>query len=657
MYDPRRPKTRRPLKKRAAVFVSKPFPSETFWQINGWTSLVVMGTTIVPPRVVPRIFTYIKKLIRYPQTRSRFWVNAQCAFLVTRKPLNVRMGKGKGAKVRHYSLIGGSTSLASVSELRPGLKRKLKRFMGIRLGRKVFVLDPKRPTSKVEWSQAYRTQKDFLKARAGEVKTLLTFIRRPSIKLFFGRLFKAGFRKPRLRWRFRWPSLPKISMRLRGRRKKWGSGVRKFTMVWAGLSSLMLGVRRPKKKSTRRKGVLKKLKKEVGFTFHRIKGLSKKPRSLVLLKKLLRTKSKFFYEILRKMPLRSPKGSFSKSKALIPFRRSVYSLAKFWNKFGLRLSPAELSSFPPKKEASLAALVRTIAVFEKKSLLMEGGSRPSSKKGKLLVEGTLDLLRSKDTKDRAEPILAAGGSGSVVIGYLVRDGVIGLWPRRELRPLALTYVVFNPTKGGYKCILMDPKLPSRSHKQQSYLLTKHSLFSVYLATLSKSSYPSFKSNNRLSSLHGLTSKKGKKSMNPQRWVWLVGPVWSAWTAWFDALSSAFQLRGVCYVYGSPAESLISKSFTWLTLGGAYYDSNLSRHPLSRVNLNRSFPANFPAKAFWLITATQRSFKSNGLPTFSLSGSNVRNRVGWSVLPGPSGNKALSKLIMIAALAAYRTSKA
>lgn len=182
--------------------------------------MVTLGTTVVPPRVVPRVFTYIKKLIRYPKTRSRFWVNAQCAFLVTRKPLNVRMGKGKGAKVRFYTKISHATTLAAISSLRPGFKKKLKRFASIRLGRGVSIFEPLLGAKGVEWSQRHRTQTNFLRSRAAEIKTLLTFVRRPSLKFFFGRLFRAAWRKPRLRWRSKWPLLPRVSARLRARRKK-----------------------------------------------------------------------------------------------------------------------------------------------------------------------------------------------------------------------------------------------------------------------------------------------------------------------------------------------------------------------------------------------------------------------------------------------------
>jgi hypothetical protein len=162
-------------------------------------SLTTIGTTVVPPRVVPRVFTYIKKLIKYPKTRARFWVNAQCSFLVTRKPLNVRMGKGKGAKVRFYTKISHGVPLAAFSTIRDGLKRRLVRFVSIRLGRKVILAHPNLHPSPVEWAQRHRTQTNFLKQRAGEIKELLTFIRKPSLKFFFGKLFRAAWRKPRLR--------------------------------------------------------------------------------------------------------------------------------------------------------------------------------------------------------------------------------------------------------------------------------------------------------------------------------------------------------------------------------------------------------------------------------------------------------------------------
>ena len=112
------------------------------------------------------------------------------------------MGKGKGARIRPYTFLRDSSTLAAVSFLRIGFKQRLKRFVSIRLGRPVLLFNPLTASTKVEWAQHHRTQVNFLRARAYEIKALLVYIRRPTLKFFFSRLFKAAWRKPRLRWRF-----------------------------------------------------------------------------------------------------------------------------------------------------------------------------------------------------------------------------------------------------------------------------------------------------------------------------------------------------------------------------------------------------------------------------------------------------------------------
>lgn len=72
MYEPRQPRTRRPLKHRYTFSQGAPLQSNSLWLKNGWLAVVTLSPTIVPPRVVPRIYTYIKKMLRYPQNRARF---------------------------------------------------------------------------------------------------------------------------------------------------------------------------------------------------------------------------------------------------------------------------------------------------------------------------------------------------------------------------------------------------------------------------------------------------------------------------------------------------------------------------------------------------------------------------------------------------------
>lgn len=200
MYEPRTPRSRRPLKCRTALTQLAPLDLNTsYWTKAGWLTASPLGSLVVPPRVIPRIYTFIKKLIRYPRTKTRFWVNAQCARLITRKPLNVRMGKGKGAKVRLYTFFRGGSPIAAVSALRGGFQTRLKRFMSIRLGRPVTVYRPKLSLSSPVWSQRYRTQVNSLRQKAEEAKALLGFVRRPSLKFFFSRLFYVAWRRPRLR--------------------------------------------------------------------------------------------------------------------------------------------------------------------------------------------------------------------------------------------------------------------------------------------------------------------------------------------------------------------------------------------------------------------------------------------------------------------------
>ena len=50
------------------------------------------------------------------------------------------MGKGKGAKVRHYFKFLGGKALAAISRLRGGLQQRLSRFVSIRLGCPALVL-------------------------------------------------------------------------------------------------------------------------------------------------------------------------------------------------------------------------------------------------------------------------------------------------------------------------------------------------------------------------------------------------------------------------------------------------------------------------------------------------------------------------------------
>lgn len=162
------------------------------------------------------------------------------------------MGKGKGAKVRRYSKVLGRSVLAALSGVRDGLRRRVRRFIGIRLGRPLALLAPAcGETPAPAWARQWRTQARLLRDRAFELKDLLTLLRRPQTRRFFARLFRLAWRRPRLRWRGRWPLLPRRAGKRRGRRARVGGGFRRAAPIWAGLAALAKGVRRERRQRVR----------------------------------------------------------------------------------------------------------------------------------------------------------------------------------------------------------------------------------------------------------------------------------------------------------------------------------------------------------------------------------------------------------------------
>ena len=140
------------------------------------------------------------------------------------------MGKGKGAKVRCYTKGRGGGALAASSSMRIGMERRIRRFVGIRLGCPILVYHPTSAVAPL-WVRQWRTQAALLRGRAKELKGLLKLVRRPLTKLFFARLFKIAARRPRLKWRSRWPYAPTRAGGLRGRRWRLGAGFRASTVV------------------------------------------------------------------------------------------------------------------------------------------------------------------------------------------------------------------------------------------------------------------------------------------------------------------------------------------------------------------------------------------------------------------------------------------
>lgn len=128
----------------------------------------------------------------------RFWVNLQAAQVVTKKPANLRMGKGKGGRAGVVASVSPGSTLLAVSFLRRGLVAKICRQISVRTSFKVGASRPLNPF-------AYRglvTAKTQRRYTAYRMYDLRYFFRKANLSHMYAFtlfLFKWSRKVPRLK--------------------------------------------------------------------------------------------------------------------------------------------------------------------------------------------------------------------------------------------------------------------------------------------------------------------------------------------------------------------------------------------------------------------------------------------------------------------------
>lgn len=74
-------------------------------------------------------FSYAKKLFKILKKSTKIWINLPLSHIITKKPLNTRMGKGKGSRQGLVSRVWPDTLIFAISFSRFGLVKKLFRFV------------------------------------------------------------------------------------------------------------------------------------------------------------------------------------------------------------------------------------------------------------------------------------------------------------------------------------------------------------------------------------------------------------------------------------------------------------------------------------------------------------------------------------------------
>lgn len=81
---------------------------------------------------VEALYVRAKRYSAYPSRITQFWVNLQLGCRVTRKPMNLRMGKGKGTLRGLRARIFAGAWLVAFTRLRRGLLRQLAVYARVR---------------------------------------------------------------------------------------------------------------------------------------------------------------------------------------------------------------------------------------------------------------------------------------------------------------------------------------------------------------------------------------------------------------------------------------------------------------------------------------------------------------------------------------------
>jgi hypothetical protein len=94
--------------------------------------LGAISSGFLHPRCLESMFIYARKLFKVPQKSTKIWINLHACHLVTRKALNVRMGKGKGSRIGLNIRVRAGSSVVAINHCRLGLWHKLTRFIRVR---------------------------------------------------------------------------------------------------------------------------------------------------------------------------------------------------------------------------------------------------------------------------------------------------------------------------------------------------------------------------------------------------------------------------------------------------------------------------------------------------------------------------------------------
>jgi large subunit ribosomal protein L16 len=98
----------------------------------GNSAILALSSGFLSFKTIKNFYIIFKKVFKSSKSITKFWIYLNVYYIITKKPLNVRMGKGKGSRKGRLSLVKSGNSLIELKYCRFGLFYKLYRYISVR---------------------------------------------------------------------------------------------------------------------------------------------------------------------------------------------------------------------------------------------------------------------------------------------------------------------------------------------------------------------------------------------------------------------------------------------------------------------------------------------------------------------------------------------
>lgn len=163
--------------------------------LKNWVIFFAVGQGHTQTALLSKFYIWGKKLTAQPQTSARFWVNLQVSVVLTKKPANLRMGKGKGGRVGAVAKVNPGATLLALSWLRWGRIVTIARQIQVRCN---FKIGYSRPLAfkKTHYIAPKGPRRAYALTRMYELRSFFRKTNQSYQYLFVGFLFKWFKYKP-----------------------------------------------------------------------------------------------------------------------------------------------------------------------------------------------------------------------------------------------------------------------------------------------------------------------------------------------------------------------------------------------------------------------------------------------------------------------------